>query len=776
MRSEPLVLLLLGAWTAVQGLEVYDCEAVGTKIRSLDLEEPAPCPDPEGDYRDPEPEYGQLLQFPKRRTVNIAQCRGTVTKQITHCGIASTTYGGLTTVYEETINIDPEECLRIVKEKKWHGQRLVYGVPSKTVTMTRGSVDTNGWCEAEDFMSGGQYYYSSYEETFRHLYIDILTGLVKPGHDEITVENGLRGSFAKGTMLDSQEGRLAWKVDTPECEKGVSQIYKGFVSLHRSAKRNLTDPSKQDGIVILEDKESGRIGGFALRSPLEVCGQHCWSTSVSELVLCFRERADTEFGDFKFNPAFAQAKVDMWARIGHALLTNTLTIDDRLTTILRSICRIDRRILRHKLQAIANGNPYALLQEYGRGNLVSVGGTVAYITQCVPRNASLASFPNCTAEIPIQFQDVKGDQEPQTFFADPFTRIVTRVATILPCSELTPVSFKSGNEWRCASANSAWRPCPAPEQLRPEIIRWEKKDHAEGLNDNESLFNEQQRAQHRLHQRAVTTRSAVVQGLTNAANLEENREHARYGYPGLPFDASDWEEVATQVGLSYMPWMRDLHFHFKTMMYTLIVLGFVKALLEWALSCVMIYRDRGFGWWILASFFNLGAQQALRPWRFTMDMIHGALDPRKILALLKEEELHPERAAIRRRHARRTRDLARKMAAKSPAAWAINAQRRREAEEERGHLMAFWDYDDAASDPLREDRRRHNSLASEESEDNRGPAPGSESRLRKLFRFRRDQGASSTSRKDAEEGENIEMDTLKQSEEDKEKKQRFGDE
>jgi hypothetical protein len=82
-----------------------------------------------------------------------------------------------------------------------------------------------------------------------------------------------------------------------------------------------------------------------------------------------------------------------------------------------ALCNLQRQIFHNKLQSVASGNgPYALLDLYGPGNSFVVAGAVAYITTCVELAATPASYSNCTAEIPV--------------------------ATILPCSTITPVKWK----------------------------------------------------------------------------------------------------------------------------------------------------------------------------------------------------------------------------------------------------------------------------------------------------------------------------------------------
>jgi hypothetical protein len=175
--------------------------------------------------------------------------------------------------------------------------------------------------------------------------------------------------------------------------------------------------------------------------------------------------------------------------------------------VAMALCNLQRQVFHNKLLAVASGNgPYALFDLYGPGHSFVVAGTVVYITTCVELMATPASYPNCTAEIPVIVDNLM-------YFADPINLVLHTVATILPCSTIPPVKWKIAGEWKCSTPDMI--NCPSPLQLNTSIVISEPYPQITvGLGCG--LYSPAQMAIHRTLIRAIQAQRAATQIIATA--------------------------------------------------------------------------------------------------------------------------------------------------------------------------------------------------------------------------------------------------------------------
>jgi hypothetical protein len=66
------------------------------------------------------------------------------------------------------------------------------------------------------------------------------------------------------------------------------------------------------------------------------------------------------------------------------------------------ICEIRKQIAHTRLKSIAGaGNPYSLMQVFGRGHQVICNGAMVYVTRCQATEVLQRTHTNCTNEIPV---------------------------------------------------------------------------------------------------------------------------------------------------------------------------------------------------------------------------------------------------------------------------------------------------------------------------------------------------------------------------------------
>lgn len=664
--------------TGTMGIPVYDCTHPNSTISMISLETVKECEEPQIHTSPRQEREVQVLHSDGTVPVEAYQCIKTESRMVQKClELHATTYGGKWVMWEETIPLTRKQCLEAAQQGTHRtGSKVMnvtLGATSSYTYFTRGNVGNNGECEVETFQAAdGQLYYGHYEQTMIQLTVTKVTATLEELSNSLTFGNGLIGRYDKGVLQDDIEGTLAWITHTFDCEGQVSQLYHGAADLYKNT-RNQADPFHHSFLVI-KNRDTKQYAGLGLRSATRICGRRCHATTAENVVVCLRPLGNNStYNDFprrvagdtahysrqeesedwmirgaKFRPDVAPGNAPWETKLGYLHFTTNVRTEREFARVLRKICEVERKAISNQLQAVAHGNPYALGNLLGRGHMAMVAGTTAYITQCVKREAVLSPFPNCTAEIPVTVY-----AENVTKFADPFTRILRDVATVVPCSEITPSRFKMGGSFWCATPGI--RLCEAPRVLAPDQRYNDEErayvDYTLGLDG--SLYSTEQLAQHRAYQKAVTHRSAVIQGLTNAAT-GGHRLTDRPGFPALPLDQIDLAEVADNVGLVFFPYLSFLRGHFHNVIMILCMFGVIKELLLWLLRVCATYHDRGMGWWILASFSATLFALAMRPWRFVRNMVEFALDPRQLRQIEDDNGQDPEAARRRRERAEQT--------------------------------------------------------------------------------------------------------------------------
>ena len=179
---------------------------------------------------------------------------------------------------------------------------------------------------------------------------------------------------------------------------------------------------------------------------------------------------------------------------------------------------------------------------------------------------------------------------------DAFTWVLQAYPTVIPCSTLMTVRWRLGGEWYCATPQPI--PCEAPSQLNVTFgLDDTYYDFTLGLSGG--IYSDAQREQHRLFQIAQNAREAVMAKVTNAA-IDGDRQ----GALGLPIAVSDMEELSREVSAYIFPFFFHLGETWTYFMGICVFLGLLKMVFGFLIRGYIIYRERGFGLWILAAFWH----------------------------------------------------------------------------------------------------------------------------------------------------------------------------
>ena len=199
----------------VVGITTYDCDHTGMTYEVLDLHEPRSCPDPEKDFEEPETRNFHVLQMDSEVLVHGFPCQVTMTKEVTRCGFDSIMYGHSRPMWEQSLELMPQEYRKAVSASKItiEGRRG----SRRQSFFSRGHVDGEGNCKTTDFVSGGLQFYDSYEQTRLTILVRVIRGSYDMYSESVT--------FANSVWARYQEGTIVWAARQPNCTETVSQVY-----------------------------------------------------------------------------------------------------------------------------------------------------------------------------------------------------------------------------------------------------------------------------------------------------------------------------------------------------------------------------------------------------------------------------------------------------------------------------------------------------------------------------------------------------------------------
>lgn len=625
-------------------ITAYDCESGEVRAQAIDLTRTADCLDPETDYQDEEPRQVQVLQVDTDVPVHAWVCKIEMTKKVARCGHDSITYGDNFAAWEQTVPVPAAECLRAAETGviKIMGRTFeaAAGTKRSVSFYSHGNVDANGNCETEVlFVSEGQIFHWSYEQTLLVIYISKTRGTHDSSDGWVRFQNGRKAKFSEGFMHDAFEGTIVWPTLELPCEAKVSSVYFGNATLRRTKTEAL-----MGAIVMVEAPETKQYAGLEIRRVHSVCAVHCYGTQVKGIVVCLLREGDGKVIQSTFKAHFNPEAADIQTQMSFLHLTSNLETYDRFEILQTGLCQMERKVLAARLQMLAaNQNPYALLDLYGPGHAVYVAGAVAYVAKCVEVEAIRLDYPNCTKEIPL------GVGPNRTLrFADPFTFILRTFPTILPCDNIMPIRWRINGRWICATPRATV--CTDAVTLNVTSKYFGTMDFTRGLAGG--VFSEDQLEQHRLFKVAISAREAVLADVTNIAIRGASGDRL-----GIVVDANGMHYIRNAIGHALFPLYGLLNDSWNTLLAILMLLAFTKTAVSCSLRLYRIYELRGCGPWVFAAFYGTAFALISIPFSVLKRTMEAATTPvAHILAPDYNRPYRRVRRQLRRANGRDTDD------------------------------------------------------------------------------------------------------------------------
>ena len=609
----PTALLAAISWLHLTtGLEVYDCEDVRSTVARVDLTSTGDCQDHGRLYGPPTSRRAQIVQVSVSRPVSVTRCLVVETRQVTRCGFNSITYGTVTTMWRQALEVGEEECRTAGRTGTLTFRGAEYEVGDERIVQDKfysrgGRTETDG-CKTEDWSEYGRTWVSSYQHVLREVRVERILGTYNEATRTIALGAGLvvNATDPNGHAFDAHQGSLVWSMDRSRCRRANTELYHGMVEVQE---KTLTgphgrtpNPNLKGSLVLARDADRSHAIGLQLRDPAQICDRQCYGTQLEGVIVCFLQALDARMDLVPEQYHREAALISRDAQQAFLHLTAGRRMEEWFAQLSESLCETNREVLTTKLKALASGSSYMLLGDYGLGHKVTVAGAVAYVHRCANKTAIMRDVDRCYREIPVTV-----DGEPA--FADPFTYNLQPFGTEQPCTPVTPVAWHIMGKWYCSEPQV--RACPSPIQLRPGQVKLEPQDYAIGIGGG--TFSAADQAKHRQYTRVEGARGPA--SMAHAKHAVSNHDADAGNGLGFGFDLDAAKGSVTQHLLDQFPalgWMG----YAAAGLGVLVALGLGRTILLGALRARTLEEDRpGLVSQLLACLCSTSAYRAAQGWK-----------------------------------------------------------------------------------------------------------------------------------------------------------------
>lgn len=220
-----------------------------------------------------------------------------------------------------------------------------------------------------------------------------------------------------------------------------------------------------------------------------------------------------------------------------------------------------------------------------------VAANAVHMFFCPPVKVTVRNVQNCTTSIPIWLRK-------QPLFLDPVTHVIKEFSPIIPCSSTAPQMFLLQDRWYCSYPFLT--PCPEPTKIKPEQIDFKSDNVQEDLNamGRGVMTIEQAAANKEFIAFQDILDTSVYQ---NAANMMHNFRHGRLD---TGISKGDLNYIRNYVGWTFFPyvWIGG-EWAVRTIAIVMFCAMFF-CLVGCVVRFVALYKQRGFGCWLLAAFWG----------------------------------------------------------------------------------------------------------------------------------------------------------------------------
>jgi len=437
----------------INGIIGYDCGSSNfntTTVSLLDVEE---C-----DIPLIEPQVQkiniQLLQLSKFESINVIQCKISISRTVYYCGMhshVSTVNNAqaeyiIDTTFDQCKNMHQTGTLVINVNNIIHGLKVNY-TTSRPIIFA-GSVTTDGQC------SGAQY--SDPYGTWQNVVVQgIITislnsyqATINLETNQIHLKSGTTCQYSEANCIDIEGKYTFWNtIPADNCKFNYYDVlYQGLANRMIS-----TIDEKLQIVYSLSTQDIT----FALTKMGEelLCGYTLIKTEHPKLLIL--ETKDGE--SFAHKRKISVENLDIFAYVNSKFVYVEKHIRTQINYLYRDVlkqrCNLERQVMKNALSlAIHSPDEFAYQIMKGPGYMAVISGEVVHIIKCTPVEVKIRHVKECYQQLPV----LKGNE---TYFLAPRTHILFKTGTQITCNRVIPTMYFLNDGW--------YRLTPIPEPSLP---------------------------------------------------------------------------------------------------------------------------------------------------------------------------------------------------------------------------------------------------------------------------------------------------------------------
>jgi hypothetical protein len=346
----------------------------------------------------------------------------------------------------------------------------------------------------------------------------------------------------------------------------------------------------------VEQNETRRYAGLVLEGTRSLCGHVCHNTQIPNVVACLETNDPNR--DWRFLKALDHEKVNLLTHMHFLHLSRGLGNFRRFKEFQEAVCQVERKGLFNKLQALASGNKYALHNIYRPGFQIYLARSVAYVTQCILVEARLYDPTNSPQQIPAEIGSKEYGNVTQKY-ANAQTMILQDFPTKVPCTRQYPPKWKIEDKWYCSFP--IVRECnEAPTQLNLTYDHTFRSMRAIFDGIKGGILTATQLQGSRLWRQLAQCQEAVAHVLAYTALYNSPNQVTLVE----SLDQTTMQRVAYVSAMMTTPFFALFGW---TWFYLSVICGIftiTNYIFSLTLRMIGLWKERGFGWWLLGSLWS----------------------------------------------------------------------------------------------------------------------------------------------------------------------------
>ena len=418
-----------------------------------------------------------------------------------------------------------------------------------------------------------------------------------------------------------------WSIEDPQyCDVALVKDFRGHRLLaNASDKRDIHTTRKVEAIVSLENTEKIRLRD---EGPSSQCGRVVIRTNLPGIFLYSLQETDNQGNVLldnrhsafsrKIHPSEVELEKYIANRDDFLYHDITAQAEREFDALLHQEClrRQEEAKKAHFFEQGMPGYQPFLLQD---GIFSTRSGEANYRYRCQARTVHPVSARRCFNKLPVVLRATRtlGSKSLNfthsvTYYMDPDSRLISPVASEIPCATLFPAAYRTQQGWIVATPEIHQAPTPLPLPLptarRNESV-FQMRDYTQGgLYESETLAALQDFLMAPLIREAVTYKLAY-----QVRNVQPGNQHLVTPmdmFPQEVIDAASWRQL---IFGGWWGWLEEWGQIVSVLLGLYYAYVFLKAGLTACFSLGVLYQEHGLSPNLL---WGLGLGRTLFPMRF----------------------------------------------------------------------------------------------------------------------------------------------------------------